>query len=117
MGCIWDLACVDELEFAATATLLAIGARQQSIARDCFYETRLEDEREDDSDEEAENAASDSPRQIAESSQDVVTDKFLDRTLLRNRRREIAMRRSFFPEFECDGALNFYWLMKLTTRP
>jgi hypothetical protein len=70
MGSVWNLAGVEELEFAATATLLAIRARQQSIAQDGSYETRLKNEREDDSDEEAEDAASDSPRRIAESSQD-----------------------------------------------
>jgi hypothetical protein len=68
MGSVWNLAGVEELDFAATATLLAIRARQQSITRDGSYEARLEDEREDDSDEEAEDAASDSPRRIAESS-------------------------------------------------
>jgi hypothetical protein len=79
MGSIWNLAGVEELDFAATATLLAISARQQSIARNALSGTRLDDAGEDYSDEEVEDDASDSPRQIAECSQARLTDKFLNR--------------------------------------
>jgi len=80
MSSIWNLAGVEELDFAATATLLAISARQQSIAQGGRKKGCLDEEEEDDSDnDETEDAASDSQRQIAECSHDALTDKFLNR--------------------------------------
>jgi hypothetical protein len=77
MGSIWELAGVRELDFAATATLLAISAKRQSIARDSPPRTRLEDEGEDHSDKEADDDDdSGCPHHIAQAT---LTDKFLDR--------------------------------------
>lgn len=83
MGSLWVLSDVEELEFAAAATLLAIQAKQQSIARTQPPETVFDDEEDSEADEEAdedmEHATSDTPGLIAEYSHDALMDKFLTR--------------------------------------
>jgi hypothetical protein len=79
MGSIWYLANIKELEFAATATLLAIKAKQQSLCGNEQGYVELSDESEFEYDQEEESATSKPTARLTTHSRDTLIDKFLDR--------------------------------------
>ena len=79
MGSIWDLANIDELDFAASATLLAIRAKQQSIFTSKPSNTQSNDDSDSEYDGEDEYTASDEVARLTAPSRNALIDKFLDR--------------------------------------
>ena len=79
MGSTWLLADIDELEFAATATLLAIKAKQQSLSVTEQPEIQSSDESELEDDEEEDWATSKPTARLSTSARDALVVKFLDR--------------------------------------
>ena len=78
MGSIWHLAGIEKLEFAATATLLAIRAKQQSLFATKQPDIESSDESEPEYDQE-ECATSEPIAWSTTYSRDALIDKFLDR--------------------------------------
>ncbi len=79
MGSIWLLANIKELEFAATATLLAVRAKQQSLFASEQPDIEVSDESESGCNQEEEWATSRLVARLTTCSRDALTDKFLDR--------------------------------------
>ena len=79
MGSIWLLANIEELEFAATATLLAIRAKQQSLFATEQPDIEVSDESESECDQEEEWATSRPIARLTTCSRHALTEKFLDR--------------------------------------
>jgi hypothetical protein len=94
MGNSWRLADIEELDFAATSTLLAITAKQQSLSTDTADAQRdVEDNNDSDSEyDEGEDFATSkpSPRWTANARNRLI-DKFLDRLAEGLRPREILI--------------------------
>ena len=79
MGSIWRLANIEELEFAAIATLLAIKAKQQSLTATEQPDIEYSDESESEYDQEEECATSKPTARLTTFSRDALIDRFLDR--------------------------------------
>lgn len=79
MGSIWLLANIEELKFAATATLLAVRAKQQSLSAIEQPGMEFSNESESEYDEEEDCATSKPTARLATHSRDALIDKFLDR--------------------------------------
>lgn len=79
MGSIWYLANIEELEFAATATLLAIRAKQKSLCATERLGVESSDESESEYDEDEEDATSKSAAPLNKYPRNILMDKFLDR--------------------------------------
>lgn len=80
MKSVWALAKIDELEFAATATLLAIKAKGQSLPSVEHDHDGSSDENESEDDDEAVGCATSSPAsRLATHPGSALIDKFLDR--------------------------------------
>lgn len=79
LGSIWLLANIEELKFAATATLLAIRAKQQSLFATEQPDIEYSDQSESEYDQEEEYATSKSTARLTTHSRDALIDKFLDR--------------------------------------
>ncbi|KAL7969223.1 hypothetical protein HDV63DRAFT_66176 [Trichoderma sp. SZMC 28014] len=79
MGSIWALANVEELEFAAASTLLAIRAKQQSLFVAEQPDNESSDESESEYDQEEECATSKPIAQLTTHSRNALIDRFLDR--------------------------------------
>ena len=79
MGGIWLLANIEELEFAATATLLAIRAKQQSLFVTEQPDIEFSDESDSEYDQEEEGATSRPIALLTAYSRDALIAKFLDR--------------------------------------
>lgn len=79
MGSIWFLANIEELEFAATGTVVAIRAKQQSVLATEQPEIENSDESESEDDQQEEWASSKLTARLTTHSRDALIDKFLDR--------------------------------------
>lgn len=79
MGSVWILANINELQFCAAATLLAIKARQQSIATTKQPENELCEESESECDQEEDHVTSKPRGYLTTNSKNGLIDKFLDR--------------------------------------
>lgn len=79
MGSIWRLANIEELEFAAKATLLAVKAKQRSLVTFEQPDVEVSDESEPDYDQEEECATSKPTARLTAYSRDALINKFLDR--------------------------------------
>ncbi|KAJ4297504.1 hypothetical protein N0V90_005396 [Kalmusia sp. IMI 367209] len=79
MGSIWQLANIEELEFAATATLLAIRAKQKSLSVTEQPDIEFSDESEPEYDQDEEYTTSVPTARWTTSFRDALINKFLDR--------------------------------------
>jgi hypothetical protein len=79
MANIWLLTNIEELEFAATATLLALRAKQQSLLATDQADIGSSDESESEYDPEEECATSKKAARLTTYSRDALINKFLDR--------------------------------------